>query len=442
MADFYDDVLFPESIALRSFSGKVMRKSRRAMTEDGTEQRIALWGVSLRSYEAGMVPRPLEEWQAMEDVFELCDSTIGFLLRDRHDYQVAQERGAFVSISATVYAFQKQHRIGDRATYRGIAKPEEGTITVYRSRNGNAPTKLPPSSYSIDYANGRIAFTPGTIGSNDVPSWSGQFFVPVRFEDDDIGWETVDRSQGLGLLIAGPSVPLREMRWPGMPYRPPEVIGPPPAPLPPTLARFREPPAFGVLTNLDRTLSHGTASFQRAQATGDIPAAFSGSGTPSAGFAAEFTIEHDPPAQIRTWVGLNFTTAGSQECYAFFEPNNGGAGWSINISGGNYANPGSAAGGGAWSMGDRIGVIVYANNDAATNLRVAFFRNGVLLGKGVISAAVSQPIYFSANAQTGSTVAAGQITVETDIAAMTHAAVYKAFRESGIAMLDAGSWAA
>ena len=47
---------------------------------------------------------------------------------------------------------------------------------------------------------------------SDTLTWSGEFFVPVHFMEDEIGWDLARPGDMQDRLIAGPSVVLQEIR--------------------------------------------------------------------------------------------------------------------------------------------------------------------------------------------------------------------------------------
>jgi hypothetical protein len=48
--------------------------------------------------------------------------------------------------------------------------------------------------------------------STDTLTWSGTFYVPVHFENDDMDWSLVKPGGQLDRLVSGPSIPLAEIR--------------------------------------------------------------------------------------------------------------------------------------------------------------------------------------------------------------------------------------
>lgn len=477
MDDFYDDILFPEKISLRSFAGKMNSSTRRYTILSGFESRIALWASSIRTWDAGVVPRPLEEWTAIAAIFEIClGPAFGFLLRDRTEFQVPIPgqfvKGAFALVSGKIYCFQRRFNFGTRNTYKGIAKPEQGTILIWIYRGSGSWVFVADTNYTIDYPNGRITFGSGfTINDGDELAWSGQHFYPVHFDADDLDWQTVDRNPSSGLLVSGPSVPIRELRWEGMALRSPDSLGipgpgietappaPGPAPTPPPAPGGRTPATFDpTLKNTDATLSAGNKTIStggtlvgsRGAALGNVPIMGDNSagGTPEAGYAIEFTIvamDQDGP------LGNDYIEIGIAYNEALNGLGNPLEASSMDNTGAYFTSPSNSQFGDssrAFNVGDVIGFLVFCDNgthqmaageDEDIYPQCAIFINGTHITTGDIqgpdgSATLPLRFFTSLRAINES------VSIETDIAAMIHAATYKAFRETGYAVIDADSW--
>ncbi len=234
MAAFYDDLIFPPSISLSAFKGSRLRSTTVVQTQSGFTQRRSLWAQTRRTFDAGLVTRPIEAWRLIDDFFEICEGqAIGFLLQDPTDYQVDQASGLLAPVTGSTFSFQKVRQVASHFAYRAIAKPDVGqaggssSITIWRIRDG-VTTLVPSSNYAIDAINGSVLFVEGYVRfaapgvAGDAFRWSGKFFLPVRFSTDSLDWTVVDKQVGEGnLLVQGPSVPITEEPWPGTLYIPP-----------------------------------------------------------------------------------------------------------------------------------------------------------------------------------------------------------------------------
>ncbi|MGK7898099.1 MAG: DUF2460 domain-containing protein, partial [Xenococcus sp. (in: cyanobacteria)] len=67
--------------------------------------------------------------------------------------------------------------LGDRATYRPITKPVEGTVKIYLN-------SLAVRNYRIDYSTGILTFDPAP-NDQDIIAAEFEFDIPVWFEKDE-----------------------------------------------------------------------------------------------------------------------------------------------------------------------------------------------------------------------------------------------------------------
>lgn len=229
MSAFYDDVIFPQSIALSAFKGSRTRDTGIVSTQSGFTQRRGRRVNTLRTYDAGLVTRPVAEWRQIDDFYEIvAGPEIGFLLLDPTDYQVTSiADGLLQLISDKTYSFQRVRTLGAHSVYRAISKPDVGqaagssTIVIWQTVGG-VTTIVSASNYTVDGVNGTATFTSGfTIAPGTTFAWTGNFYVPARFATDSLDWTVVDKQVGAGkLLVNGPSVPITEEPWPGTLYIP------------------------------------------------------------------------------------------------------------------------------------------------------------------------------------------------------------------------------
>ena len=221
MAAFYDDLIFPESISLSGFKGKRQRLTTVVEVQSGFDQRRSLWAITKRSYDAGLVTRPADQWRLIDDFFEICEGqAIGFLLKDPTDYQVDQAHGLLAAVAGDVYSLQKVRVVGSHSAYRAIGKPRASTVVVWRMRAG-VTSLVSTTNYTVDAVNGTVTFNVGFVVAGDTFAWAGEFYVPVRFTTDDLDWETVDKQAFGQLLIQGPSIPITEDPQEGLLHLPP-----------------------------------------------------------------------------------------------------------------------------------------------------------------------------------------------------------------------------
>jgi uncharacterized protein (TIGR02217 family) len=98
-----------------------------------------------------------------------------FRLRDWSDYQVSNELIGVATGSAQTVQLAKLYEFGNQNVSRPIRKPVSGTVVL--------TANSAPLAATIDYTTGEATFT---ATAAQVVRWSGQFDVPVMFEDDEM----------------------------------------------------------------------------------------------------------------------------------------------------------------------------------------------------------------------------------------------------------------
>lgn len=113
-----------------------------------------------------------------------------FRLKDWSDFEADDVELAEVGTgSAQQVQLAKPYTFGTETIWRPILKPVSGTVTMTADNS--------PLVATIDYETGIASFT-ASIG--DVIRWSGEFDVPVMFEDDALPFSADNRgSRGLFL---------------------------------------------------------------------------------------------------------------------------------------------------------------------------------------------------------------------------------------------------
>lgn len=125
------------------------------------------------------------------------------------DYKATNSQLAVIAVG-TSYQLQKVYVRGVRSFSRTILKPVSGTVSVRRRSSGGTISTITPS---INYATGVVTITGHTSG--DTYFWTGEFDVPVNFEQDSMEAQIDAKNAHSGLLINWPTVQVRENRTPG-----------------------------------------------------------------------------------------------------------------------------------------------------------------------------------------------------------------------------------
>ena len=199
-----NDVIVPNSIISAGVSGKQMRRNTRAMAANGQMQINVGWSKTLRQFQLGIVPMRVDQWQALEGLFEVTDAgAYGMLLLDPKDSACAAADGKVTLVGAVFYLYKRYTSAGStRYRDRKITRPQSA-IVVYRNAVAMS------SGYTVDYTTGIVTIT---TPNTDVFTWSGNFYVPVHFASDQIDWDLVISGQASARFLAGPSVTLNEVR--------------------------------------------------------------------------------------------------------------------------------------------------------------------------------------------------------------------------------------
>lgn len=203
----YADVIAPNSLWSAGVRGKQMRVNRRAQVASGEKLINVVQTVTRRQYEFGTVPLTVDQWQALEGLYEVTDAgAYGFLVQDPKDCTASHTTGKASLISSGAHTYQLFKRytsVGSTRTKdRVITRPKAAGFVV--SISGT-----PTASYTLDVDTGVITIPADPSAAN--VSWAGLFYVPVHFENDDIDWELVIAGGAAARYAAGPQVVLSEV---------------------------------------------------------------------------------------------------------------------------------------------------------------------------------------------------------------------------------------
>jgi uncharacterized protein (TIGR02217 family) len=189
-------------------------------TSSGFESSDQQWSRALHRYDVGLAVRTASLYEEVVDHFHsVRGRSRKFPFRDALDYRVGVDRGVLIDDDdspTTGYQLAKRYGAGNNPYDRRITRPKTGTVAIYRLR-GVTTTNI-TASCTITYGTstaigGFVSITPGVVLPGDVLSWSGEFFVPTRYDVDELPSVTVNRRPGGGdLLVQCDQLPLREVR--------------------------------------------------------------------------------------------------------------------------------------------------------------------------------------------------------------------------------------
>lgn len=204
----YADVIMPNAILAAGVRGKQIRKNTRTSSHSGAMRVNIDWSRTLRQYEFGFVPLSITQWQTIEGLHEVTEGgAYGFLLEDPKDNAVAISEGVATGLTSTTFQLYKRYTTtgGSRTKDRKLTRPRSSGFVIKVSG-----TPLGGGDYSLDTATGIVTIASAPAAANIT--WSGSFYVPVHFMNDEIDWDLVRGGPTTQRLTAGPNVTLAEVR--------------------------------------------------------------------------------------------------------------------------------------------------------------------------------------------------------------------------------------
>lgn len=138
----------------------------------GIEQRNANWSRPMYKFTVGWGERLIGSAATnVINMFNSCQGQLhGFLMKDWSDYQATAQ--PLVALGGSTFQMYRSYTNGTRTVTRKITRPSSTPVAV---------TVNSGSISAVDYTTGII-----TMASGTPTTWSGEFYVPVRFEDDHL----------------------------------------------------------------------------------------------------------------------------------------------------------------------------------------------------------------------------------------------------------------
>jgi uncharacterized protein (TIGR02217 family) len=209
----FADVILKNQWVEGGIKGRSVRKNQRVTSASGIEAINIVQDKTRREYDIGIAPLRRATWQQLEALFEVTEGgAYGFLLQDPKDSTAAITEGVVAGpITGSPGWFQMFKRytepVSGRYKDRKITRPY-GPLQVLVSGVSH--------TYTVDTTNGRINVA-GVTDPSTI-TWSGSFYVPVHFLNDQIDWELVVWGQDPdGRFATGPMVTLEEILGDGLP---------------------------------------------------------------------------------------------------------------------------------------------------------------------------------------------------------------------------------
>lgn len=169
----------------------------------GRERRNAEWSVVRHRFTAPYKNIPSPAYLEIKRVFLICRGRAHtFLHRDWSDFSAADEPFGIGDGATKVFQLSKLSQIAGvpGATYtRIVNKPDVGVVVKVSGV---------PTAATVSMLTGTVTFdTPPALGAQ--LTWSGEFFVQVRFDADTLPWSLDDKNASS--FVTNGSVDLMEV---------------------------------------------------------------------------------------------------------------------------------------------------------------------------------------------------------------------------------------
>jgi uncharacterized protein (TIGR02217 family) len=176
-----------------------------ATTAAGYESRNLNWSQARHSYDASFAIRTAADHQLVREHFHLARGRLhSWPLLDPTDHDCALEDGVVSEPEPGAFQLYKRYGSGAFAYDRKITRPFG--VTIYLGSN-----VLGESDYALDETTGLVTIADSNADINSV-GWSGQFYVPCRYDTQRLPVRLVNKGAGNEYLVSTDSVPIVEVR--------------------------------------------------------------------------------------------------------------------------------------------------------------------------------------------------------------------------------------
>lgn len=189
---------FPENVSFGAVGGPGWQTD--VVTVDGgNETRDQNWSQARGQWEVSHAARTPDKYNPLIAHFRLAGGRANsFPFKDWMDYRHndAGGTGIFTMLTSTTFQLTKRYTSGSGTTDRFIYLPRSATITV---TGGVGAT--------VSYTTGVV-----TVSSGTPTSWTGEFYIPARYDTDQMHGEIIDKNLNRGLIMGWNSIPIVETR--------------------------------------------------------------------------------------------------------------------------------------------------------------------------------------------------------------------------------------
>lgn len=207
MSNPFDEVQFPVSIALGATGGPGWSTVVVTLS-GGYEKRNQNWANARSKWDVSTGIKDPADMAAVIAFFRArFGRAVGFRFKDWLDFNATNEPcGGLASGGNTVFQLQKTYTSGPGNSVRKISKPVASPAPkIYL----NGVLKTITTDYTLDLTTGILTMT---AAPSYVPTWTGQFDVPVRFDIDDLD-VAIESMQDAGVFLSrAAKIPIVELR--------------------------------------------------------------------------------------------------------------------------------------------------------------------------------------------------------------------------------------
>jgi hypothetical protein len=170
----YSNVILPESVIQAGISGRNIRLNQRSQNQGGYDTVNIIWTNTVRQYQLGIIPMLIEQWQAIEGLYEVTEAgAYGFLMQDPKDQST--DAGLLYALVAGIPGGSIGYGYGvpamnmyKRYTSVGSSRTKDRKITRPKSastlKRGGSPVTIgvAAGNAAIDYDTGTVTFVADT----------------------------------------------------------------------------------------------------------------------------------------------------------------------------------------------------------------------------------------------------------------------------------------
>ena len=188
---FLETPRFPDYLAFGLVVGPVDSRTR-IRTDSGQVFTNLNWSHYLTRLDGTTTARTQAQRDEIDNFFRAVRAD-GFRIRDYSDYQ-AGSSGVVTQLTSTTFQLGKTYTKGSATYTRKITKP----VSAISVSGGG--------TYTVDYTTGIITKVSGA----NPTGWTGEFDIPVQFENAELNWQIVARAAG-GLMYIADELKMMEM---------------------------------------------------------------------------------------------------------------------------------------------------------------------------------------------------------------------------------------